>query len=152
MQLQLQPALLVSLPPAVVVVLVLPTGWVAGAGPGLDVVPPHVLGALAVGPQVLAGDRTGVAPDALVEVEQHAHLGSTFMTRLLVARACRSADVDEGVSVDPGGPPVVEGIGELGVAPAHQHRLEPGPGERVVHPARLLRRGEIGMPTVRSVA
>ena len=73
-QLEPQGAVL-GFPAAAQALLVLPPGRVAGAGPRLDVVPPHVLGALAVGPQVLAGDRAGVAADALVEVEQHADLG-----------------------------------------------------------------------------
>src|SRR3972149_6923960 len=48
-----------------------PERRVAGAGLRLDVVPPHVLRALAVGPDVLAGDRARMAADALVEVEAH---------------------------------------------------------------------------------
>jgi len=51
--------------------LVLPLAGIPGAGFGLDVVPPHVFGALAVGPDVLAGDRTRVATEALVQVEDH---------------------------------------------------------------------------------
>ncbi len=49
---------------------------VAGAGLGFDVVPPHVFGAGTVGPNVLAGDAAGVAPDALVEVENDGDVGS----------------------------------------------------------------------------
>ncbi len=73
---QLEATLLVAVPATLVVVLVLPAGRIAGPRPGLDVVPPHVLRTVAVGPQVLAGDRTGVTADALVEVEQHAHLSA----------------------------------------------------------------------------
>src|SRR3970282_2607726 len=74
MELQLQLPVLVALPAALVALLVLPERRVAGARLGLDVVPPHVLGALAVGPDVLAGERARVAADALVEVEHHRHL------------------------------------------------------------------------------
>src|SRR5690625_4113349 len=42
--------------------------------PGLDVVEPHVLDPGTVGPRLLAGDRTGMAPDALVEVHHHGDL------------------------------------------------------------------------------
>src|SRR5581483_5417154 len=92
LQLQLPPSLL---PAALVALLVLPQGRVAGAGLRLDVVPPHVLGAFAVGPDVLAGDRAGVATDALVEVEDHRHLRadvhhhssrSSFFTTAYVSR------------------------------------------------------------------
>ena len=47
---------------------------VAEARAGLDVVEPDVLDAGAVGPRLLARDRAGVAPDALVEVHHHRHL------------------------------------------------------------------------------
>ena len=70
-----QAALAVELPAAVPGLLVLPALGVADAGLGLDVVEPHVLGAVAVGPDVLAGDAAGVAADALVEVHHHADLG-----------------------------------------------------------------------------
>jgi hypothetical protein len=56
--------------------LVFPHLRIADPRFGLDVVPPHVFGAAAVGPDVLAGDAAGVAPDALVEVEHHHQLGS----------------------------------------------------------------------------
>ena len=61
-------------PAAVPAVLVLPVLGIADAGLGLDVVEPGVLHALAVRPDVLAGDRAGVAADALVQVEDHADL------------------------------------------------------------------------------
>src|SRR5262249_59807571 len=56
-------------------VLVLVAAGIALAGPGLDVVEPHVLDPAAVGPRLLARDRAGVAADALVEVHHHRHLG-----------------------------------------------------------------------------
>ena len=72
--LELQPAALVELPAALPLLLVLVGARVAEPGPGLDVVEPDVLRARAVGPRLLAGDRAGVAPDALVEVHHHRHL------------------------------------------------------------------------------
>ncbi len=61
-------------PAAVPLVLVLPFLGIADAGLGLDVVEPGVFHAGPAGPDVLAGDRTGVAADALVEVQHHADL------------------------------------------------------------------------------
>jgi hypothetical protein len=65
-------------PAAVPLVLVLPFLGVADAGLGLDVVEPGVLHAGAAGPDVLAGHRTGVAADALVQVQHHADLCADF--------------------------------------------------------------------------
>src|SRR5690606_1093641 len=65
-------------PAAVPLALVLPFLGIADAGLGLDVVEPGVLDALAAGPHVLAGDRAGVAADALVEVQHHRDLGTDF--------------------------------------------------------------------------
>src|SRR5699024_10639006 len=62
-------------PPPLPLVLVLVPAWVAEARSGLDVVEPDVLGTGRVGPRLLAGDRAGVAADALVEVHHHRHLG-----------------------------------------------------------------------------
>ena len=62
-------------PAALPRLLVLVTPRVALARPGLDVVEPDVLRAGAVGPRLLARHRARVAPDALVEVHHHAHLG-----------------------------------------------------------------------------
>ncbi len=63
-------------PAAAPLPLVFPALRVAEAGLRLDVVEPHVLGAAPVRPDVLAGDRAGVAADALVEVHHHRHLGT----------------------------------------------------------------------------
>ena len=71
---ELQPALAVELPAAVPALLVLVVAGVAASGLRLDVVEPDVLGAGTVGPDVLAGDRAGVTPDALVEVHHHPDL------------------------------------------------------------------------------
>src|SRR5690606_9038803 len=59
-------------------VLVLPVLRIADPRLGLHVVEPDVFDAFSVGPDVLAGDRAGVAPDALVEVEHHGELGTDF--------------------------------------------------------------------------
>jgi LacI family transcriptional regulator len=64
----------VQYPPALPPVLVLVGARAALPRPGLHVVEPHVLHAAAVGPGLLAGDRAGVAADALVEVHHHRHL------------------------------------------------------------------------------
>src|SRR3546814_8818033 len=67
-------AILTSDPAAFPAVLIFPVLGIADAGLCLDVVEPDVFHAFAVGPDVLAGDRAGVAPDALVEVEHHVEL------------------------------------------------------------------------------
>src|SRR6185369_3642815 len=69
-------AIALAHPAAVPALLVLPVLRVADAGLGLDVVEPGVFHAFAVGPYVLAGDRAGVAADALVEVQHHRDLGA----------------------------------------------------------------------------
>src|SRR3546814_15111073 len=51
---------------------------IADARLGLDVVEPGVLHALARGPHVLAGDRTGMAAAALVQVHHHGDLRAHF--------------------------------------------------------------------------
>ena len=76
--LRLQLAVPLAHPAAVPAVLVLPVLGIADAGLGLDVVEPGVFHALAVGPNVLAGDRAGVTPDALVEVQHHGDLCADF--------------------------------------------------------------------------
>ena len=72
---QPQPPAPGELPAALPPPLVLVGARVPLAGPGLDVVEPDVLGARPVGPRLLAGDRAGVAADALVEVHHHGELG-----------------------------------------------------------------------------
>ena len=124
------------LPAALVLLLVFPRGGIAGARLGLDVVPPHVLGALAVGPDVLAGDAAGVAADALVEVEHHRDLRADVHIDLLhSAYHLRSGSLRTSTSVSrlhAGRPPVVEVVGELPVAADHQDRLQADAGEAVV--------------------
>jgi hypothetical protein len=61
----------VDTPSALVLLLVLVQRRVAGPRLRLDVVPPHVFGAAAVRPQVLAGNAARVTTDALVQVEHH---------------------------------------------------------------------------------
>ena len=73
--LEREPAAAVADPAAAPALLVLVAARVALPGAGLDVVEPDVLDAAAVGPRLLAGDRAGVAADALVEVHDHAQLG-----------------------------------------------------------------------------
>ncbi len=68
----------VTLPAALPLLLVLPLFRVTDAGLGFDVVEPGVLDAFAAGPDVLAGDRAGVATDAFVEVQHHADLRTNF--------------------------------------------------------------------------
>ena len=67
-------AVAVAHPAAVPFVLVFPLLGVADAGFGLDVVEPGVFHALAGGPDIFTGDGTGVAADALVQVQHHANL------------------------------------------------------------------------------
>ena len=69
-------AVLLALPAAVPALLVLPVLGIADAGLGLDIVEPCVFHAFAAGPHVLAGDRAGVTPDALVEVQHHRDLSA----------------------------------------------------------------------------
>ena len=76
--LRLDLAVLLATPAAVPALLVFPFLRIADAGLGLDVVEPGVFHAFAVGPNVLAGDRAGVAPDALVEVQHHRDLRADF--------------------------------------------------------------------------
>ncbi len=73
MEAQAQLAVLVD-PAAAVFVLIFPLGRIPRSRPRLDVVPPHILGALAVGPKVLARNRASMAPDALIQMKEHAHV------------------------------------------------------------------------------
>src|SRR6185437_8181184 len=71
-------AVLLTTPAAIPALLVFPVLRIADAGFGLDVVEPCVFHAFPVRPNVLAGDRAGVAPDALVEIEYHRDLRADF--------------------------------------------------------------------------
>ena len=73
---QAQAPLAVELPAALPARLVGPGARVSLARVRLDVVEPDVLGAGPVRPDLLAGDRAGVAADALVEVHDHRDLGA----------------------------------------------------------------------------
>ena len=77
-----------SNPAAIPFVLVLPLLGVADAGFGLDIVEPCVFHAGPAGPDVLAGDRTGVATDALVQVQNHADLCAYFHVFSLGVGGC----------------------------------------------------------------
>jgi hypothetical protein len=70
--------------------LVFPLLRIADAGLRFDVVEPGVFDALAVGPDVLAGHRTGMATDALVQVEDEGELRSDFHFTLLVGCVLRT--------------------------------------------------------------
>src|SRR5690606_34497303 len=61
-------------PAAAPLLLVRPFLWVADARLGLHVVVPGVFDPFTAGPDVLAGDRAGVAADALVQIHHHADL------------------------------------------------------------------------------
>ena len=67
-------------PAAIPLLLVFPFFGITDTGLSLDIVEPGVFNALAVGPDVLAGNRTGVASDAFVEIEHHADLCADFHT------------------------------------------------------------------------
>ena len=143
-------------PAAVPTVLVLPVLGVADAGLGLDVVEPGVFHALAVGPNVLAGDGAGVTPDALVEVQHHGDLRADFhsaasilggaMPRdwpLVGGRAVEPVDLGhlahdhELVAIGADGAVVVEAVGLLGVAADHVRRLHHDARNRIVDAAAL---------------
>src|SRR5690554_1972339 len=68
----------VAHPAALPFVLVLPLFRVANTGLGFDVVEPGVFHAFTACPYVFAGDGTGVATNALVQVQHHADLGTDF--------------------------------------------------------------------------
>src|SRR5262249_1234660 len=74
----LQRAVGLSHPTAVPAPLVLPILGMANPRFGLDVVEPRLPHALAVGPNVLAGDRASVTADAFVEVQHHRDLCADF--------------------------------------------------------------------------
>ena len=133
--LQPQPALAVELPAAAPLLLVLPALGVADAGLGLDVVEPHVLGAGPVGPDLLAGDRAGVAADALVEVHHHPDLRADPHSNLTSASRLRSTVTSS--RCEPVGPVVVEAERELRVAADEVGRLHHDPRQRVVGAAAL---------------
>src|SRR5690606_37201603 len=69
-------AVLLPDPAALPALLVLPVLGVADARLGLDVIEPGVFDPLAVGPDVLAGDRTGVTANAFVQVQDHGDLSA----------------------------------------------------------------------------
>jgi hypothetical protein len=66
--LQLQ-RIAILFPTAFVLFLVFPLGRVTGSRFGFHIVPPHVLGTLAVGPEVLAGDAASMAADTFIKVK-----------------------------------------------------------------------------------
>src|SRR5215472_2279549 len=81
-------AVLLALPTAVPASLVLPVFGIADAGFGLHIVEPRVFHALTRGPHVLAGDRTGMAADTLIQVQHHRDLSADLHAAVsLVARS-----------------------------------------------------------------
>src|SRR6185437_3084469 len=64
-------AVLLALPAAAPALLILPIFWITNARLGLDIVKPRIFHTLTRGPDVLAGPRAGMAPDAFVEVHHH---------------------------------------------------------------------------------
>ena len=114
--LEREPAAAVERPAALPLLLVLVAPWVALSGPGLDVVEPDVLDAGAVGPGLLAGDRAGVAADALVEVHDHGQLRHDLhqrVTSLVPDVLVAAADHRHLVALVAGRAEVVEGEREL---------------------------------------
>src|SRR6185437_12132878 len=81
------PALL-ALPATPPARLILPVLGITDARLRLDIVEPRVFHALARGPHILAGHRTSVAADTLVEIQYHRDLRPDFhATVSLVARS-----------------------------------------------------------------
>jgi hypothetical protein len=100
--LEAQATLAIELPPSVPLFLVLPALRIAESRLGLDVVEPHVLGAGPIGPDLLAGDRAGVAADALVEVHHHSDLCLDLHSNLTSLSRLRSTVTSS--RCDPVGP------------------------------------------------
>src|SRR5690242_6605671 len=65
-------------PAAVPFLLVFPFLGISHARLGLDIVEPGVFDALAIGPDVLAGNGAGVASDAFIEIQHHRDLSTDF--------------------------------------------------------------------------
>src|SRR5215831_10511583 len=84
-------AVLLAAPATVPPVLVLPIFRIADTRLGFDVVEPGIFHALAIGPHILAGDRAGMTPDALVEIEYHRNLRADFHSAASIAGSTVSA-------------------------------------------------------------
>ena len=87
-------AVRVAHPAAVPLVLVFPFLGVTNAGLAFHVVEPGVFHAGAAGPDVFAGDGTGVAANALVQIQHHADLCANFH-RVFSLRAQACAPVSD---------------------------------------------------------
>src|SRR5574340_1417481 len=48
------------------------------------------------------------------------------------------------IAVDAGGAPVIEGVGKLAIAACHQHGLEAGASDGIVHACPLAAQGRLG--------
>ena len=64
-------AISLFLPASLVDILVFPLAGITGAGLGLYIIPPLILGALAIRPYVLTGNRTSVTADTFVQMKDH---------------------------------------------------------------------------------
>ena len=73
-RLDVEPSVSVRLPATLVLVLIFPFRGIARARLRLHVVPPHVFGAFAIRPHVLAGHAARVAANAFVQMENHRYL------------------------------------------------------------------------------
>ncbi len=70
----------IELPATFIKLLIFPFFGIADTGFAFDIVEPHVFGAVAVGPHILARDAAGVAADAFVQVQHHGVLGFNLHT------------------------------------------------------------------------
>ncbi|SAJ32564.1 Uncharacterised protein [Enterobacter cloacae] len=61
-------------PAALPLILIFPVFRIADTRFGFDVIKPRVLHPFAPGPDVLTGDRAGVAANAFIEIQNHANL------------------------------------------------------------------------------
>src|SRR6185312_17277665 len=90
---RLELAVFLAQPTAIPALLIFPLFGVSHAGLGLDIVEPGIFDAFARGPDILAGHRTGVAPDAFVEVEHHRQLRTYLHDIFSRARASAGSSI-----------------------------------------------------------
>src|SRR5918992_1595079 len=117
--LELELAVVLDYPAAVPLALVLPVLGIADPGLGLDVVEPHVLHPDAVGPDVLAGHRTGMAADALVQVHDHGEIGADL-------HQATSFSIKLALRPPPLSSPLLRGREGVGVSPLLRGRVGVG--------------------------
>ena len=90
---RLELAVFLAQPAAIPALLVFPFLGISDARLGLDIVEPGIFDAFARGPDILAGHRTGVAPDAFVEVEYHGNLRAYLHDVFSRARAAAGSSI-----------------------------------------------------------